>query len=271
MWKRTVCRGIIVFSLVALVGCGSEELIGGIGEGQALEVIVLLRHYGIDAQKTPVGSGQDMTWTVTVASRDASNARQVLVENDLPRDKPKGFEEFFGKSKLIPTETEEKAIFLQAQAGELAQTIEAMPTVIDARVHISIPKDDPLRQLAEGEEPLRPSAAVFVKHWKPQEGTRPEGIVREEDIQKLVASSVAGLSALDVTVVRKTVEPVDPTPLSAVAGKEFLVMPLAGIALLLVIILLVLAMKNKSLGKQVATLAAEKQAGAAGMEGEPGA
>ncbi len=242
--------------LLVVTGCNTMELHSGLSEEAATEVIVVLRNNGIAAQKIPNESGQEKTWTVTVAPGDASDAWQVLVENDLPRERPKGFAEFFGKSKLIPTETEEKALFLQALCGELAATIEAMPSVIDARVHVSIPEKDPLRQVMEGEEPPRATAAVMVKQWKVEGSVPPEERIDEMDIRKLVASSVEGLSADHVTVVAKRVTPkmVDP-PRSAATGTAWF-LPLAALCGVMIVLLAVLLMKNRSLTGQLSELAA---------------
>ncbi len=243
---------MVAFFLLVTTGCNTVELTSGLSESSATEVIVVLRGNGITAEKISDESGQEKTWTVTVASGRASDAWQVLVENELPRDEPKGFAEFFGKSKLIPTETEEKAIFLQAICGELARTIEAMPSVIDARVHVSIPDKDPLRRVVEGEEPPQATAAVMVKHWKAGDGALPEERIDERDIKTLVAASVEGLKSDKVTVVTKSVTRAIPPKLDPLAGGANYFLPLAGLAGLLVILLLLTMMKNRSLTRQLA-------------------
>ena len=262
MWNRAA-RALVVLVVVLLsAGCQSVNVISGLEENQALEIIVLLRQNGITATKSPVEGGQDIAWTVAVDSRDASNAFLVLAENELPRDQPKGFEAFFGQSKLIPTETEEKAIFLQAQSGELARTIERMPSVIDARVHISIPNHDPLRQLMQGEKPPQPSASVFVKYWLPTEETPAESRLNESDIKRLISGSVEQLEVANVDVVMKAVQQ-DMSGLTARAGgpdPTMLFYPLAGLTLLLVVIVVVMALRNRSLSRQMATPALKKVA-----------
>lgn len=252
MLGRTVRFGMIALCLLGITGCNTVELTSGLTESSAMEVIVVLRGNGIAAEKIADESGQEKTWTVTVGGNSASDAWQVLVENELPRDEPKGFAEFFGKSKLIPTETEEKAIFLQAICGELARTVETMPSVIDARVHVSIPDKDPLRRVVEGEEPPQATAAVMVKHWKPAGNVPPEERVDEMDIKKLVASSVDGLKPQNVTVVAKAVSPkMTETPVRVGGGANYF-LPLAGLAGVLVILLLLTMMKNRSLTRQLA-------------------
>jgi len=266
MKGRIVRIAMAALFLLVVTGCNTVELHSGLSEESATEVIVTLRNSGIAARKIPNESGQEKTWTVTVGSADASDAWQVLVENDLPRERPKGFADFFGKSKLIPTETEEKALFLQALCGELAGTVEAMPSVIDARVHVSIPEKDPLRQLMEGEEPPQATAAVMVKQWKVEGNVPPEERIDEMDIKRLVASSVEGLKADHVTVITKAVKPkmVD-TPRSSANGAVWF-LPLAALCGVLIVLLLVLLMKNRSLTGQVSELSARNAETADGGE-----
>lgn len=260
MWKRAA-RALVVLVVVLLsAGCGKVNVISELGESEALEIIVLLRQNGITATKMPIEGGQEVLWTVAVDSRDAGNAFLVMSENELPRDQPKGFEAFFGQSKLIPTETEEKAIFLQAQSGELSRTIERMPSVIDARVHISIPNHDPLRQLMEGEKPPRPTASVFVKYWLPNENTPAESRLNESDIKRLIAGSIEQLEASDVDVVMKAVRQ-DMSGMTAHTGgpdPTMLFYPLAGLTVLLVLIVVVMAMRHRSLSRQMSTATLKK-------------
>ena len=250
MWKRAARVGVVL-SLLLCAGCQSVNIMSDLAETDALDIIVLLRHNGIEATKTGAGSGQDVFWTVTVSGSDASNAFLVMAENDLPRQKPKGFETYFGQSKLIPTETEEKAIFLQAQAGELASTIEAMPSVIDARVHISIPQHDPLRQLMEGEKPPSPTAAIFVKHWMPDQAAPPETRLNASDIKTLVAGSIENLEATRVNVVMKAVIPDVAAPIQNRNDPTVLFLPMAGLTLLLVGVVVLMVLKNRSLSRQL--------------------
>ena len=74
---------------------------------------------------------------------DASRAQRLLSERELPRPRPPGFGEVFGKGSLVPTPTEEHALYLHALAGELARSLEAIDGVVGARVHLGLPRPDP--------------------------------------------------------------------------------------------------------------------------------
>src|SRR5205823_6052464 len=130
------------------------------------------------------------TWKVRVASSEATRAWQVLRENELPRGRSQGFE-VFGKGGLIPSRTEERALYQQALSGEITRMLRAYPGVIDARVLVSLP---PERAFGTAAAAQRPTASVLVKH----DAAAP---LKTTDLQSLVAGAVPGLDAKDVAVV----------------------------------------------------------------------
>ncbi|MEZ4649845.1 MAG: secretion protein [Candidatus Eisenbacteria bacterium] len=242
---------MVLGSVLLLVGCQKVDVMGGLSEAEAVDLIVLLRQNGISASKTGVGSGQDVLYSVTVSQPDASNAFLVLAENDRPRPEPQGFAELYGKSKMIPTETEERALFLHAQSGELERTIESMPSVIDARVHVSLPQRDRLAEYVSKNPAPEPTAAVFVKHWIEDDKTPASARLDVGEIRELVASSIDGLDKDHVTVVKKGIAPdTRKLPRSGPDPMMFFY-PLAGLTVLLVGLSVFLLLRNRSLSRQL--------------------
>lgn len=139
-------------------GCAREELLHDLDERQASEVVVALDDGGVTARKRRPG-GAEGGYTVEVAPDDAPRALRILAERDLPRPRPPGFGEVFAKGGLVPTPTEERALYQHAVAGELARSLESVDGVIGARVHIALPEPDPLRP---GER-APPRASVLVR------------------------------------------------------------------------------------------------------------
>jgi type III secretion protein J len=176
-----------------LSACAGEELLHGLEEPQANEVLVALDEGGVGAAKRRE-DGADGRWTVTVPAGDAARAQRVLAERELPRARPPGFGDVFGKGSMVPTPTEEHALYLHALAGELARSVESIDGVVEARVHLGLPQPDPLRP---GER-AAPRAAVLVK-------CRPDACdaVRalEGGIRALVAGAADGLDPAAVSVV----------------------------------------------------------------------
>jgi type III secretion protein J len=186
----------LVAALAILAGCGTlgdEELLHGLDEGQANEVVVALDEGGV-AARSAREDGAEGAFTVSAPAADARRARRILAERELPRARPQGFGEVFGSPSMVPTPTEEHARYLHALAGELARSVEAIDGVVEARVHLGLPQPDPLRPGAADV----PRAAVLVK-CRPSSCDAVRGL--EPGIRSLVAGAADRLDAAAVAVV----------------------------------------------------------------------
>jgi type III secretion protein J len=152
---RPLLRCVVPLLLAA---CGREELVHELDERQASEVVVALDEGGIRARKVRPDAAEG-SYSVEVAGADVPRALRILAERDLPRPRPPGLGEVFGKGGLVPTPTEERALFQHAVAGELARSLESVEGVVGARVHLGLAEEDPLRP---AERPL-PRASVLVR------------------------------------------------------------------------------------------------------------
>lgn len=179
--------------LPLLAGCAGEEILHGLGEPEANEVVVALDEAGITADKERE-DGAEGAWTISVARRDATHAQRVLAERSLPRTRAAGFAEVFAKGSMVPTPTEEHALYLHALGGELSRSVEAIDGVVEARVHFGLPQPDPLRP---GGRPA-PRAAVLVKC---RAAACPGVRAVEAGIRSLVAGAADGLDPAAVSVV----------------------------------------------------------------------
>lgn len=245
--KRSFLILFVFINAATFIAC-SQNLHHGLTEEQANEILVALDKNGIHGEKVAEEGGETMTFSVSVGKRDAANAWQILKENNLPRPAARGFSEVFGKTSLIPTAVEEKALYLQAITGELAKTIEAINGVVDARVHVVLPESDVLKQELQGA--TTPKAAVLIKYRIDRNGNAP---FNPEDIRNLVANSIEGLKPADVTVVSTAVQPdkqpdmvyVGPLKLSKDSREPFLYL-LAGFFLLFIIVGVMLVMSTRN-------------------------
>jgi type III secretion protein J len=138
--------------------------------------------------------GADERWRVDVEGGDAARAQRILAERELPRARPPGLAEVFGKGSMVPTPTEEHALLLHALAGELARSLEAVDGVVTARVHLGLRQPDPLRPGERG----APRASVLVKCRAPACAA-----VRalEPGVRAMVAGAVDGLEPAAVALV----------------------------------------------------------------------
>ena len=183
----------LLASALVLGGCAREEILHGLDEPQANQVLVALDEAGLAADKRRDESTEG-SWRIEVAPSDAARAQRILHERELPRRRPPGFGEVFGKGSVVPTASEERALYLHALSGELARSVETLDGVAEARVHLALAPHDPLR--AEPAPPVR--AAVLVKALP---GARARLDPLAPGIQSLVAGAVAGLDAGAVAIV----------------------------------------------------------------------
>jgi type III secretion protein J len=204
-----------------LGGCGAEPLLHGLDERQVNQVLVALDEAGIAASRRRDDQAEG-SWVVEV-SGEAARARRVLAERELPRPEVPGFAAVFGKGSLVPTPGEERARLLQALSGELGRSLEAVDGVVEARVHLAIPADDPFRG---GSAPV-PRGSVLLK-VRPGARGRVEPLA--PGLRSLVAGAVAGLDPTQVAVVVAEAAPPAAPPLAA--GRGLLRTLAAGVATL---------------------------------------
>jgi type III secretion protein J len=179
--KLAVHQWRVLLALSALAGgCAREEILHDLDERQAAEVVVALDDGGIEAGKARAG-GSEGGFTVEVSSPDAPRALRILAERDLPRPRPPGFGEVFSKGGLVPTPTEERALYQHAVAGELARSVEGIDGVVGARVHLALAEPDPLHP---GERPA-PRASVLVR-------CRPAACAGVRELEQGIRALVAG-------------------------------------------------------------------------------
>ena len=152
-------RHYSIFILAAaflLAGCDKETTLhSGLEERQANLVMAALLDAGIDCHKSP---GEEGTWNVTVDESKFAAAVNLLEKAGLPRREHKGIGEVFKKTGMISSPSEERIRFMDALAQDLAKTISGIDGVVDARVHVVLPENDPFAR-----HTLPSSAAVAIR------------------------------------------------------------------------------------------------------------
>jgi len=195
-------RGLLLAALFAVLttGCLRQELVTGLEERESQEIIVLLEEHGLDGVRQIVPQERAApTWTVYVrgGERNLVLAWKVLQENGLPREKVQGLGDVFAEQGMIPTSTQEKAKILVGLSGEMSRTLRSVKGVVDARVHVVLPEDNPL---VDEEHRAKPSAAVLIKHH----GDKPP--LTQAEVLRLVSKGVEGLKEDQIAVVFHKVE-----------------------------------------------------------------
>lgn len=181
--------GTAVAAALVLWGC-SVPVAGGLDERDANLVADALIRAGIEATKQ-VDPSAEGRYQVLVPRGETAPAIAALREHDLPPRHAPGVIEAVGKGALVPSPLAEHAQYVAGLAGDLERSLASVDGVLGARVHLSVPPDDPL----SGKPARTPSASVLLRH----RGATPP--VSEQQVRQLVAGAVAGLPVESVTVV----------------------------------------------------------------------
>jgi type III secretion protein J len=196
--------GCIAVVVLALAGCAGEEVLHGLDERQANEVLVALDQGGVAASKARE-DGAEERWRVEVPRGEGARAHRVLAERELPRARAPGFGEVFGKGSMVPTPTEEHALLLHALGGELSRSMEAVEGVVAARVHVGLRPPDPLRPGDRG----APRASVLLKC---RAAACAAIRALEPGLRAMVAGAVDGLDPASVALVVTEAAEARPAP-----------------------------------------------------------
>src|SRR5262245_28717446 len=185
-------RRVGVLLAVALAAC-STNILSGVDERGANDAAPALERAGIGAEKVADDGAGAGRFTLRVPRGDGARALDLLRALGLPRERRHGFSETYAQPSLIPSPSEERARYVDALAGELERTLEEVDGVISARVHLVLEETD---ALAVDAKPRSTARAAVLLSTRP--GHTP---IAREDVQRLVAGSVAGLDPGAVAVV----------------------------------------------------------------------
>lgn len=177
---------ILLCTLLLLSGC-FQELYTDLPEQQINKMMALLVQAGIPCKKT---AGLEGTWSLQVDEDKIPKAMNLLHENGYPREAFESMGKVFEKKGLISSPTEERIRFIYALSQEISATIARIDGVLDARVHIVLPENDPY-----ADKLIPSSAAVFIKQ-KPGVDLNSQTM----KIKELVVNSIEGLEFKKVAV-----------------------------------------------------------------------
>ncbi len=179
---------LLLVSTLFLAGCDKETTLhAGLDERQANLVMAELLGAGISCRKV---AGDENTWTVMIGESDFAEAATRLARRGLPRREFKGVAEVFKKSGMVSSPSEERIRFMDALAQDLSRTITTIDGVVDARVHVVLPDNDPFAR-----KKLPSSAAVAIR-------TRWDTDLTEivPSVKNLVKNAIEGLQYEKISV-----------------------------------------------------------------------
>ena len=180
--------GLAIVAAMLLTGCGKEATLHSqLDERQANLVMAALLDANIVCRKV---AGEENRWNVLIDEKDFANAVNLLEKLGLPQRNYQGISEVFKKTGMVSSPSEERIRFMDALAQDLSRTISGIDGVVDARVHIVLPENDPFAKNA-----LPSSAAVAIRsRWD----AHVEDLIPQ--IKNLVINAIEGLQYDKTTV-----------------------------------------------------------------------
>ncbi|MDA8491566.1 EscJ/YscJ/HrcJ family type III secretion inner membrane ring protein [Kluyvera sp. Awk 3] len=121
-------------TVLLLTGCKEEQLLKGLEQNQANEVIALLQRNNIMAEKL---STAKEGFAVSVNARDFAAAVDLMAMYGLPRPPEIEIAQMFPADSLVSSPRAEKVRLYSGIEQRLAQSLLAIRGVVSARVHVS--------------------------------------------------------------------------------------------------------------------------------------
>jgi type III secretion protein J len=233
-------RSALVLLAMLLAACRAQ-IQHGLEERDANEVVSALLARGFAAEKVSE-KGKKPTFSIEVEEAQVNDALRVLTELKLPRPPRTTTREVTAQAGLIETPSAERLRQLEAQEGDVEQSLETMDGVTSAAVELVVPGSPRPGQ------PIVPSKASVLLRVQPESMERVAQ--QRAEIRALVAASVEGLKSDDVVLVVDSVTSQVGAPVAAKAPEaqlRVLVFGLAGLVALLSCGLLFAAVRMRSL------------------------
>jgi type III secretion protein J len=191
-------RLLAIATLLLLAAC-KVELYSGLEEREANEMVAILLHQGIPAEREVT---KDRGLVVSVEEDRFADAVDLLSRNGYPRERYASIETVFKGEGLVSSPVEEQARLIYALSQELSRTISEIDGVYSARVHVVLPDPEGLKAAASPS-----SASVVIRHRADVDLSK-----LTPEIKMLVANGIKGLMYENVSVVFLPTDPGGTTP-----------------------------------------------------------
>jgi type III secretory pathway lipoprotein EscJ len=184
-------RAVAILALAGSISACNEEILHDLSEREANKVLSHLSAVHLGAVKVPQADGR---WAIAVDQDEMVLAlshldtQRVLVTREGDSTVSKG--------SMIPSREEQRFRYERALAASIEESLAAIPGVLEPRVHINVPEDDPL---FSSRDPHLGSGSVLLVV---DESFR----AHDDEISALVAGA-AGIERQSVRVLRSTAPP----------------------------------------------------------------
>jgi type III secretory pathway lipoprotein EscJ len=188
-------RGLFALVLCGLLAGCTSVVRSGLSEDRASALLLALDDHAIAASVAK--SGPRGSYEVRVPRGELAAALRIARDDGALGVAQPAFADVYAEPPLLPTPAEERARQAFATAGELARSIQALPDVRRARVHLTPPEPRPALDAARGAW----RASMLVQRAA---GTPP---IDEGALRRLLHGAVAELAAADIAIVQSELAP----------------------------------------------------------------
>jgi type III secretion protein J len=181
-----------------MAGC-NEQIVHDLSERDANRIVSHLSASHLEADKVPQADGR---WAISVARADMVPALRHLDAQRLLISRDSGALSS-ARGSIVPSREEQWFRYERSVSLSIEESIKALPGVLDARVHVTIPDQDPLFGSRESKKGSGSVLVVVDDRFRSN----------EDEIAALVGGA-AGLSRDVVRVLRSSPESVSGPPVS---------------------------------------------------------
>ncbi len=175
-----------------LYGC-QADLVHHLSNKEATLVLAELREHDVYADKEPESGGEKDRYTISVLKGELGKASQILSSAPYLIRGEEETQRGDSQNHLVPTEAEERSRTTRALEAKLSNSIETLPGVLRATVHLS-PREDGAKS----------TASVLVHTRLPRESS-----LDISRIKRLVAGAIGATDPNVVSVIAANHSPHD--------------------------------------------------------------
>lgn len=188
---------VLPLAVLLLTGCKQEQLLKGLDQSQANEVIALLQRNNIAAEKKDaVKEG----FSVSVDPRDFAAAVDLMSTYGLPRPPRMEIAQMFPADSLVSSPRAEKARLYSGIEQRLAQSLLSIRGVVSARVHVSYDFD-----AGEGDRNKKP---IHLSSLLNYDGRIVDASLLIGDVKRFLKNSFDNIDYDNISVVLSKAEDV---------------------------------------------------------------
>jgi type III secretion system YscJ/HrcJ family lipoprotein len=188
MMKNYVNHLLVVLFCILLTAC-DQELLKGLDQRQANEVLAVLQQANISAKKQDSGK---LGYSIQVDEADFAKSVQLLKTNDLPSKARVEIAQMFPADSLATSPRAEKARLYSGIEQRLEQSLLVLPSVVKARLHLSYD----VESSASRQQTAPSHLSVLVVYRNTEDES-----VMINNIKRFLKNSLPSVSYEDISVV----------------------------------------------------------------------